>query len=64
MAKHCAIGHRVKQRDVTHAHHRRGLGVKLPAAGQFRSFSLPFENNSYQVSYVLEIEGIKLQKRE
>ena len=64
MAKLCAIGHRAKQRDVTHAHHRRGFGVKPPAAGQLRSFSLLFENQSYQVSYFLEpFEGIKLQKR-
>ena len=39
--------------------------IEPPAAGQLRSFYLPFENYSYQISYFLEpFEGIKLQKCE
>ena len=30
-----ALGHRAKQRGLTHAHHRRGLEVEPQAAGQF-----------------------------
>ena len=55
--KNVAIGHRAKQRGLTHAHHIRDLAVEPQAAGQLSFFferNFLFEHHSNQVWYLLE----------